>query len=102
MPRGTLTPEIQEKAVVFLGKPITTIELRLMPYLLHCLTNDKDLDRSHINEAERSVLSEWEEKGYIQYRPLKISKPFYDFANELIFISYIKGCERNLNATDQK
>lgn len=96
MPRGVLIPEIQEKAVAFLGREITQRELRLMPYLLYCLMNDSNVERSCINAEEEQILTDWEKQGYIQYFPLKISKQFYDFANELMFISYIQGCERDL------
>lgn len=96
MPRGVLTPEIQEKAVAFFGREITQRELRLIPYLLHCLMNDSNVERSRVNAEEKQILSDWEKQGYIQHFPFKISKRFYDFANELMFISYIQGCERNL------
>lgn len=39
--RGCLNPEVQKIAKGFLGREITTRELRLYPYIDYCIKNDK-------------------------------------------------------------
>lgn len=96
MARGVLTPKVQEKAIQFLGREISVRELRLMPYVLNCLLNNDEIELVRINANEETILSMWIEAGFIKLSPLKVTKPFYDFMNELVFISYIESCDRSI------
>ena len=97
MGRGMLTDEIKKKSVELLGYEITTQELRLMPYLIFCVTNDQNIEISKVNNEERKILMKWQEKGFVESpaAALAINKSFYDAANELIFIGYVQATERN-------
>lgn len=97
MGRGMLTDEIKQKSVELLGYEITQRELRLMPYLIFCVTNDQNIEISKVNNEERKILMAWQEKGFVEAPSsnLAISKEFYEAANELIFIGYVVATERN-------
>lgn len=41
--RGMLTEEITQKSEMLLGYAISKKELRLMPYLIYCLTNNQNM-----------------------------------------------------------
>lgn len=93
MAHGMLTEEITQKSKELLGYEISQTELRLMPYLIYCVTNESNINIAKINVEERKILSKWEKKGYIKsvLTDLGIKKEFYDIANELIFIYYVKS-----------
>jgi len=96
--RGMLTEEITRKSEMLLGYAISTKELRLMPYLIYCLTNNQNIDRSNIDAEERAILSKWREHGFIESPSsnLAVTKSFYDAANELIFLGYVRTTGRQL------
>ena len=50
--RGCLNPEVQKIAKGFLGREITTRELRLYPYIDYCIKNDKP---EQINEEKDEI-----------------------------------------------
>ncbi len=62
--RGEVTDAIKEKAKELLGiEKISTVELRLMSYVLHVMVNDQLIDPMKINAKERKILSEWRSLG---------------------------------------
>ncbi|WP_109078960.1 hypothetical protein [Aggregatibacter kilianii] len=97
MPRGMLTDEIMAKAQELLGYEFTQTELRLMPYLQYCVINDNNVDPKHINSAERNILMNWQNQGFISSPSsnLKISKLFYDAICELLWMGYVMSVERD-------
>lgn len=64
--RGALTKQIQELAMKFLGREMTTPELRLLPYINYTMTNDQKLDPRRCNRKDRDVLQLWREAGHIE------------------------------------
>jgi len=96
--RGMLTEEITQKSEMLLGYAISKKELRLMPYLIYCLTNNQNIDPSNIDAEERAILSKWREHGFIESPSsnLAVTKSFYDAANELIFLGYVLTTGRQL------
>ncbi|WP_107854459.1 hypothetical protein [Neisseria elongata] len=96
--RGMLTEEITQKSEMLLGYAISKKELRLMPYLIYCLTNNQNIDPSNIDAEERAILSKWHEHGFIESPSsnLAVTKSFYDAANELIFLGYVLTTGRQL------
>lgn len=96
--RGMLTEEITRKSELLLGYAISQKELRLMPYLIYCLTNNQNIERNNIDTEERTILSKWREHGFIDSPSsnLTVTKTFYDAANELIFLGYILTTGRQL------
>lgn len=96
--RGMLTEEITQKSEMLLGYAISKKELRLMPYLIYCLTNNQNIERNNIDTEERAILSKWREHGFIDSPSsnLAVTKSFYDAANELIFLGYVLTTGRQL------
>lgn len=91
--RGMLTPEIQEVAKKFLGREITTTELRLMNYVAYVMVNDQRIEPAKINEEERGVLMTWRTEGHIEGGAggLSITKEFWDAMSEIIWLGYVVG-----------
>lgn len=96
--RGMLTDEVKIKSLELLGYEISLLELRLLPYAMYLGVNNLGIDPRKVNDKERKILAEWNKKGFIEssINNLSISKEFYDIANELIFIAYIKQCGNQL------
>ena len=97
MKRGMITDEIKQKSIELLGYEVSQQELRLIPYVMFCLLNNANVDIGKVNNAEREILMQWKEKGFIDSpsSDLVMSKEFYDAANQLIFIGYVKAVGRN-------
>lgn len=89
--RGQLTQAIKDKALQLLGKEITQVELRLMPYAHHVMLNEQALDQRKINSEERAILSDWRERGWIEggAAGMAITKEFYDAMCELLWLGYV-------------
>ena len=92
MNRGCLTNEIQHLAIEYLGREITTKELRLYPFIDYCLKNGGYMSREKIDREEIDILHNYNEKtqlkrdcnGYIW-----VSKDFYDFIQKVLWLSYV-------------
>ena len=90
--RGILTDEIQKLAREFLGREITTRELRLYPYLDYVMKNNQKIEPSRVNGEERRILKKLKEEGHIEGGALAMSKEFYDYINQVLwFSSYQPG-----------
>lgn len=90
--RGMLTSEIQDIAQKFMGKPISTIEYRLLPYLQYTVMNTHVLDSSSINLSERRIIDDWRMKGWLTGREFEVNvtKEFWDFMCEVLYHGYVK------------
>lgn len=91
MGRGQLTDDIQNIAVLFLGRKMSTTELRLIPYITYIIVNDQIIDVRKCNEDDRKVLRLWKDAGYMEggSSGLSITKEFWDFMNEIIWLGYV-------------
>lgn len=89
--RGQVTERIKVKSKELLGEEITVRELRLMPYVIHVMQNNQEIDPRKINEEEREILSKWRSQGHIEggASGMAITKEFWDICNELIFLGYV-------------
>lgn len=90
--RGMLTDKIQAVAVKHLGRKITVRELRLMPYIHYCLTNEQRADPARINDEERALLIQWRKDGWLVNStspPLEATKKFWAAMNEVIWAAYV-------------
>lgn len=89
--RGQLTDAIKAKAQELLGHEITQRELRLMAYVQSIMVNDQVIDTRKINGDERTILSEWRQKGYIEGGAggMSISKDFWDAIHQIMWLGYV-------------
>jgi hypothetical protein len=89
--RGELTEKCQKIALERIGRKISTIELRLIPYVQYVMTNAQKIEPIHINVGEREILQRWREEGFIQggASGLRITKAFWDFMCEVLFETYV-------------
>ncbi len=89
--RGELTKRVQAKAVELLGREITVLELRLMPYVSHCLINDRYIDQRRVNDEERVLLDGWLDAGWLQGAQynLGVSHEFWTHMAEIIYLAYV-------------
>ena len=89
--RGQLTEKIKAVASELLGKEITQAEIRLMPYVQHCLMNGQVIDPNRINSAEREILSDWRKLGFIEggASGLGVTKEFWDAISDILWLGYV-------------
>lgn len=89
--RGQLTDLIKTRGRELLGYEIGVVELRLMPYIMHTMTNDQKIDIRKCNQADREVLQKWREAGHIEggASGLQITKEFWDIVCEIVFLGYV-------------
>lgn len=93
--RGELTERVSKKAKDMLGREITRVELRLMPYIHYRANNEQTIDMERVNDDEISIMSKWEAAGWMKLdrrssRPrLTITKKFYDAMNEILWLAYV-------------
>ena len=91
--RGAMTPFIQQLAEKHGLGHITTLELRLMPYLQYCLMNERRLDPNKISHDERNVISKWRQQGFIDggssKDSLRCNILFWRAMSEILFEAYV-------------
>ena len=93
MSRGILTDEIQTIAKEYLGREITTTELRLYPYIDYCIKNGGYMDRRKMNNEELDILDNYNEKTQIRRDfagYVSVSKEFYDYIQKVLWLSYVE------------
>jgi len=91
MTRGELSKRVLKKALDIIGRKISIRELRLMPYIQYVMMNEQKLDIAKINGDERKILKKWKEEGFIEggASGLSVTKDFWDFINEILFLAYV-------------
>lgn len=91
MGRGQLNDEVQNLAKKFLGREMSTTELRLIPYVQYVMVNEQRIDIRKCNQDDREILQLWKEAGHIEggASGLSITKDFWDFMCEVLFITYV-------------
>lgn len=91
MGRGMLSKRVQCCAIAHIGREISQCELRLIPYIQHTMANTRRLDINRISEAERKVLSQWREEGYIKGDAcdMKVNKDFWTFMCDSLWHGYV-------------
>ena len=89
--RGKLTNKIQVLAKSFLGRGITTRELRLYPYLDYLMKNEQKIDPGKVNQEERDILRKLKEGNHIEggASGLSMTKEFYDYINQVLWLGYV-------------
>lgn len=89
--RGMLTTDVNEIAKLMIGRTITQKELRLIPYIQYVMCNDRKLKIELIRDGERKILRKWKNEGHIKggASGLAITKQFWDFMCEVLFLAYV-------------
>ena len=89
--RGQLTEQIQSLAKGFLGREITTVELRLYPYLDYVMKNGQRIEPIRINQEDRDILKTLKQEGHIEggASGLSMTKEFYDYINQVLWLGYV-------------
>ena len=91
--RGALTPAIQAAAKYMIGREISLKELRLIPYIQYQLFNEQTIDIQRIDADEREILQSWKKNGWVaggaSAHSLEVSKPFWDFMCEVLYLGYV-------------
>ena len=90
MARGSLTDKVKELSKELFGYEFTVTELRMLPYMMHCLLDNSNIDHQHINAEERAILMGWQKNGWIE-RPsaaFAVSGEFYDKMCKMLKVGY--------------
>lgn len=88
--RGRYDEARAAKYKEFLGHDLTKEELRLIPYLQSCAVNHYATDRSKMSAAERRLVTEWQERGWLERFPYIIpSREFWQFMCDVLFGFYV-------------
>ena len=90
--RGFLTTDVNEIAKIMIGRKLTgKTELRLIPYVHYVMVNDRKLDPRKVNQEEREILHKWKKEGHIEggASGLGVTKLFWDFMGEVLFLAYV-------------
>lgn len=89
--RGMLTTDVNTVAEIMIGRKISQAELRLIPYIQYVMCNERAIKPVHINTEEREILSKWKKEGHIAggASGLSVTKQFWDFMNEVLFLAYV-------------
>jgi len=89
--RGQLTDKIQGFAKSFLGREITTGELRLYPYLDYVMKNEQKIEPRRVNQEDRDILRKLKEGNHIEggASGLSMTKEFYDYINQVLWLGYV-------------
>ena len=91
MARGMMTDKVKEKSMELLGREISILELRLLPYLQFVLLNGKIIEIRKINVQELNAIRMWQEEGHItgNIPEINVTKEFWDAMCEIIYIAYV-------------
>lgn len=92
MTRGKLSDKCQKKAIEVLGREISLLELRVMPYIQYVMMNEQRIEPAKINTEERKILSEWRKQGHIEggSSGLSVTNYFWRAINEILYIAYVE------------
>jgi len=89
--RGMLTADIVNAAKLMIGRPITQKELRLIVYVHYVMCNERKIKPQCVNQEEREIMRVWKNEGHIEggMTGLSITKQWWDFMSEVIFLGYV-------------
>lgn len=107
MSRGMLTPALQQRMMDLLEIPeelATQTLLRLFPYLMDCLLNNRNVQPIHINAEERQTLQALQDRGFVSAPAsfLQVSEAFYGVMSELLLDGYVRSTDRVIPLVEDK
>lgn len=91
MSRGLLTERVQAIALKYIGRKISTSELRLIPYIGYEAVNNHQIDPRKVSVEEREILARWRKDGLcdIGDSGFELPKKFWDFICEILYEAYV-------------
>ena len=91
--RGKLTDYIKTESSKFNGNPISLAELKLIPYVVDCLLNNRLVNIRHISPADITIINVWKSLGYVDYTQTKftVTKQFWDFMTQMLWMGYVNN-----------
>ena len=90
--RGMVTDEITNRTEELFGRRMSVTEIRLMPYITFIAVNGGTIDARKINDKERAILNEWQDKKWIKIEnkvKVVLTQDFWRKANEIVFMAYV-------------
>lgn len=89
--RGSLTDRIKRRSMELLGHEIDVTELRLMPYILTVMMNERKIDPACCNWHDNVILEKWKEDGHISggASGLQITEEFWNIICEIVRLGYV-------------
>lgn len=101
--RGELTKAVIEAAQSYGLETLTREELRLIPYLQYCLTNDMRIDLQRINRQEVGILAAWQQDGHVvaglspggrvlmssDAPKLAVTQNFWNMMSHVLWLAYV-------------
>ena len=90
MSRGELTDKVKKLSKTLFGYEIDVTELRLIPYIFHCITNSQNIDLRRVNQQDREILKKWKKQNYITSpaSDLMVSSEFYEIMSKMLKVGY--------------
>lgn len=73
-----------------LNRPVNKTEVKLFPYLIHCLM-DQEIDRRKLSSEEQKLIKDYIEKGLLikASRTIGCSKEFWTFLTDVTYDKYV-------------
>lgn len=91
--RGKITDELKAFYLAKTKRELTTRELRLLPFLLHCGLNNGAIPSRNVNIEEITILESLDEEGFIFYsrsgEMVGITEVYFEIICKIIRHSYL-------------
>lgn len=91
--RGMVTDELKQLYQFKTQRELTKNELRLLPFILHCVLNGGKLLQQQISSEEIEILEQLEDQGFLFYQrmadTIAVTFDFYDTICEILKHSYL-------------
>jgi len=88
--RGVLTDKVKKLSKELTGNEFRVWELRLLPYMMSRLMDNKNIEPQCVNEEERTILIGWKERGWLGgiSSGYRVSSEFYDIMVAILKVGY--------------
>lgn len=96
--RGMITDDAKTFYREALGRELTQVELRLMPFIQYTVINEGVFDGRKVNRFERAVLNDLESAGLLLFRRvpsragmyrIAVSEKYWDAMCDVLKICYV-------------
>lgn len=91
--RGKVTDELKQLYQLKTKRELTKHELRLLPFILHCVLNGGEIISGNCSIEEIEILEQLDDQGFLFYHPttdtIAVTFDFYDTICEVLKHSYL-------------